>query len=117
VRIVARPGSDAPAPIALAVTGDAVWVLNANTATVTRIDPRTLGITGSVPLSHEMSPRDIEAGGGAVWVTGFDGTVTRIAPGEPRSSFLGESLVGVAGSSSRVWAAAIALDQQIPGGD
>jgi DNA-binding SARP family transcriptional activator/streptogramin lyase len=117
VRIVARPGSDAPAPIALAVTGNAVWVLNANTATVTRIDPRTLGITGSVPLSHEMSPRDIEAGGGAVWVTGFDGTVTRIAPGEPRSSFLGESLVGVAGSSSRVWAAAIALDQQIPGGD
>jgi streptogramin lyase len=119
VRIVARPGSEAAAPIAVAVTGDAVWVLNANTATVTRVDARTRGITASVPLSIETSPRDIEAGAGAVWVSAFDGTVTRIVPsgGEPRSSFLGTSLVGIAGSPSRVWAAAIALDQQIPGGD
>jgi DNA-binding SARP family transcriptional activator len=119
VALVGRTGSESPAPIALAVAGDAVWVLNANTATVTRVDASTLGVTATVPIALESSPRDIEAGAGAVWVAGFDGTVTRIAVGrgEPRSTFLRASLIGIAGSPSRVWAAAIALDQQIPGGD
>jgi hypothetical protein len=119
IRIVARPGADAPAPIALAVTALDVWVLNGNTATVTRIDARTRGIRGTIPLSLEQSPRDIEAAAGAVWVSGFDGTLTRIPirGGEPRSSFLRASLVGVAGSARRVWVAAVALDQQVPGGE
>jgi hypothetical protein len=101
------------------VTADAVWVLNANTATVTKIDVRTLGIRDTLPLAIETSPRDIDAGAGAVWVAGFDGTVTRLAMkgGEPRSSFLEASLVGIAGARDRVWAAAVALDQQVPGGD
>jgi DNA-binding beta-propeller fold protein YncE len=119
IRIVARPGGDAPAPIALAVTAEDVWVLNGNTATVSRIDARTLGVRGTIPLSIEQSPRDIEAALGAVWVSSFDGTLTRIPVrgGEPRSSFLRASLVGVAGSARRVWVAAVALDQQVPGGE
>jgi DNA-binding SARP family transcriptional activator len=119
IAIVRRPGSEAPAPIALAVTAEAVWVLNANTASVTKIDVRTLGIRETLPLAIETSPRDIDAGAGAVWVAAFDGTVTRIATtgGEPRSSFVGTSLVAVAGARDRVWAAAVALDQQLPGAD
>jgi DNA-binding beta-propeller fold protein YncE len=119
IRIVARPGGEAPAPVALAATAGDVWVLNGNTATVSRIDARTRGVTATIPLSLEQSPRDIDAGAGAVWVSNFDGTLTRIpvGRGEPRSSFLGASLVGVAGSPRRVWVAAVALDQQVPGGE
>jgi DNA-binding beta-propeller fold protein YncE len=93
-------------------------VLNGNTATVSRIDALTRGVTATIPLSREQAPRDIDAGAGAVWVSNLDGTVTRIPVrgGEPRSSFLRASLVGVAGSARRVWLAAVALDQQIPGG-
>ena len=94
-------------------------MLNGNTATVSRIDARTRGVTATIPLSLEQAPRDIDAGAGAVWVANFDGTVTRIpvGGGEPRSSFLRASLVGVAGSARRVWLAAVALDQQVPGGE
>jgi DNA-binding beta-propeller fold protein YncE len=119
VPIVGRPGSEAPAPIAIAATASAVWVLNGNTATVSRIDARTRGVTATIPLALEASPRDIDAGADAVWVASFDGSVTRIPVdgGEPRSSFVGESLSGVAGSAHRIWVAAVALDQQIPGGE
>ena len=118
IRIAARPGSEAPAPIAITATPSDVWVLNANTATVTRIDARTRGLTATIPLSLEQSPRDIDAGAGAVWVANFDGSLTRIPVrgGAPRSSFLGASLVGVAGSAKRVWVAVSPLDQHIPGG-
>jgi YVTN family beta-propeller protein len=125
IRVVARPGSEAPAPTAIAATSSAVWVLNANTATVTRIDARTRGVTTTIPLSLEQSPRDIAAGAGAVWIAGFDGSLTRIAAadgtiaasdGTPRSSFLGASLVGVAASATRVWVTVSALDRQLPGG-
>jgi DNA-binding SARP family transcriptional activator/DNA-binding beta-propeller fold protein YncE len=117
IRIVARPGTEAPAPIAIAATRSAVWVLNGNTATVSRIDARTRGVTTTIPLSVEQSPRDIDAGAGAIWVANFDGSLTRISePGDKsRSSFLGASLVGVAGSAKRVWVAVTALDQNLPG--
>jgi len=119
LRLVGRPDTETPAPIAVTVTDRAVWVLNANTATVTRIDAPSLSVAATIPIALESSPRDIEAGAGAVWVSSFDGTVTRIpvGRGEPRSTFLGASLIGIAGSASRVWAAAIALDQQVAGGD
>ena len=119
LRLVGRPDAETPAPIAVTVTDRAVWVLNANTATVTRIDAPSLSVAATIPIALESSPRDIEAGAGAVWVSSFDGTVTRIpvGRGEPRSTFLGASLIGIAGSASRVWAAAIALDQQVAGGD
>jgi DNA-binding SARP family transcriptional activator/DNA-binding beta-propeller fold protein YncE len=118
IPIVGRPGSEAPAPIAIAATAAAVWVLNGNTATVSRIDARTRGVTATIPLAIETSPRDIDAAAGAVWVSSFDGSITRIPlnGGEPRAGFVGESLVGVAGSPRHLWVAAVALDQQIPGG-
>jgi DNA-binding beta-propeller fold protein YncE len=118
IPIVGRPGSEAPAPIAIAATAATVWVLNGNTATVSRIDARTRGVTATIPLAIEASPRDIDASAGAVWVSSFDGSVTHVplGRGEPRSGFVGESLVGVAGTPRDLWVAAVALDQQIPGG-
>jgi DNA-binding SARP family transcriptional activator len=119
VRLVGRPGSETPAPIALTVADGTIWVLNANTATVTRVDADSLAVTATIPIALESSPRDIEAGAGAVWVSSFDGTVSRLptGAGDPRSTFLAASLVGIAASPARVWAAAIALDQQVAGGD
>jgi DNA-binding beta-propeller fold protein YncE len=95
-----------------------VWVLNANTATVSRIDPRQRGVVGTVRLGLEQSPRDIAAGAGAVWVANFDGSLTRIptAGGPLGSSSIRGSLVGVAGSGNRLWLTGTALDRQLPGG-
>jgi hypothetical protein len=119
IEVVARPGGEAPAPIAIAATATDVWGLNGNTATLSRIDARTRGITATIALALEASPRDVDTGAGAVWVSHFDGSVTRVpvGRGDPRSSFLETSLVGVAGTERRVWVASVALDQQVPGGE
>jgi streptogramin lyase len=117
IPIVARPGSEAPAPISVAATRDRVWVLNGNTATVSRIDVAHRGIEATVQLGVDQSPRDVETAAGSVWVANFDGSVTRIPPrGPPITTFIGESLTGVAGTRNRLWAAVTALDQQFPGG-
>lgn len=116
IPIAGRPGSEAPAPIAVAATPASLWVLNANTATVTRIDARTRGITQTIQLGLEQQPLDIEAGAGAVWVAGFDGSLTRLGGRTPQTALLGESIVGVAATAGHVWAATTALDQQMPGG-
>jgi YVTN family beta-propeller protein len=119
IPIVGRPGGEAPAPIAIAATRDAVWVLNGNTATVTRIDAHDRGlVVGTTPIGVERGPRDIEAGAGAVWVANFDGSVTRIPAGggAPREIDLGGALSKVAAGPARVWLGSTALDQQLPGG-
>jgi hypothetical protein len=118
VPIVARPGSEAPAPVAIAATRTSVWVLNGNTATVSRIDARRRGVVGTITLGVEHGPRDIDVAAGAVWVANFDGSATRIPQGvgPVRSVSLGGSLVGVAGTPRRVWLASTALDEQLPGG-
>ena len=118
IPIVARPDSEAPAPVAITTTRDAVWVLNGNTATVSRIDARHRGLVGSIQLTPEQGPRDIDAGAGAVWVANFDGSVTRIpiAGGRARTLPVGGSLIAVAAAPRRVWLATVALDQQLPGG-
>ena len=86
LRLVGHPGAETPAPIALTVAGSAVWVLNANTATVTRVDAASLAVAATIPIALESSPRDIEAGAGAVWVSSFDGTVTRLPTGRGRAA-------------------------------
>jgi DNA-binding beta-propeller fold protein YncE len=118
IPIVARPGPEAPAPVAIAATPDQVWVLNGNTATVSRIDARQRGVVGTVALGVEHGPRDIDVAAGAAWVANFDGSVTRIPDGggPVRSMSVGGSLTGVAAAQDHVWLAATALDQQLPGG-
>ncbi len=67
---------------------DAVWVLNADDQTVSRIDPDTRRITKT--FSTGQTPTDLAAGAGAVWVgnagvergqtLGYTGSLSKIDP-------------------------------------
>jgi DNA-binding SARP family transcriptional activator/DNA-binding beta-propeller fold protein YncE len=118
IQITTRPGSDKPYPIAIATTPGTVWVLNGNTATLTRIDAAQGGIRDTIAIGVDRLPRGIGASGGTVWVANFDGSVSRIAPGEatPSSIWIGDALSSVVADGRRVWATTTALDQQLPGG-
>jgi hypothetical protein len=63
-------------------------------------------------------PRGIGTSGSTVWVANFDGSVSRIAPGQgtPSSIWIGESLSNVVADGKSVWVTTTALDQQLPGG-
>jgi len=66
-------------PTALATTGDAVWVANADDGTVTKIDARTRKPVATIGIGGDVS--DLAVGFGSVWVAdGNAGTVTRIDP-------------------------------------
>jgi DNA-binding beta-propeller fold protein YncE len=118
IPIVAHRGSDAPFPVGIATTPGSVWVLNGNTATVTQIDARQGGVIRTIPVGMDRLPRDIAASGRTVWIANFDGSVSRIAPGDrtPSSLWVGQSLNGVAVDGERVWVTTTELDQQLPGG-
>jgi hypothetical protein len=118
IQIVSRRGSDKPYPVGIATTPGTVWVLNGNTATVTRIDAAQGGIRDTVPIGMDRLPRGIGASGSTVWVANFDGSVSRIAPGQaaPSSIWVGDSLGSVVADGERVWVTTTALDQQLPGG-
>ena len=118
IRIATRRGSDKPYPVGIATTPGTVWVLNGNTATVTRIDAAQGGVRDTVAIGMDRLPRAIGASGRTVWVANFDGSVSRIAPGRatPSSIWIGDSLGGVVADRERVWVTTTALDQQLPGG-
>ena len=81
IPIVDQPGYASPYPIAIEAGLGSIWVLNGNTATVTRIDPRQRGIVGTIPIGIEHLPVRLAVGTGSVWVAGADGTLSRIDPG------------------------------------
>jgi hypothetical protein len=118
VSIVARPGAEAPFPVAIAATSRAVWVLNGNTATVTRIDPRSLGVVTTIPIGVDRVPTDIAAAGGTAWVSNADGSLTRVEVGASAAETIrvGESLERVAAVGGTVWVTTTAFDQKLPGG-
>jgi DNA-binding beta-propeller fold protein YncE len=118
ISIAARPGGDAPFPVAIAATAGTVWVLNGNTATVTQIDGRTLGVVSTVPIGIDRVPTDIAASGDTAWVSNGDGSVARIEAGARRASEIrvGESLERVAAAGSTVWVTTTAFDHRLPGG-
>ena len=101
---------------AITATHDAVWVLDAATATVSWIRARDLRVGPHVRLNADQDAHDIDQGAGAVWVANGDGSVTRIpvGGGRVRSWSVGGSLVGVAGGRTRVWLANVALPRHIP---
>jgi hypothetical protein len=119
IQITTRPGSDKPYPIDIATTPGTVWVLNGNTATLTRIDAAQGGVRETTAIGIDRLPRGIGASGSTVWVANFDGSVSRIAPGEasPSSIWIGDALSAVVADGRRVWATTTALDQQLPGGE
>jgi DNA-binding beta-propeller fold protein YncE len=70
-----------PAPVSVAVTPSAAWVLNAGDATISRIDPRTGRVQASFPVYSVTEPTDARfttAADGRLWVIyrspDFDGT-------------------------------------------
>ena len=80
IQIAARRGVTQPFPIGVAVGEGAVWVLNGNTGTVTRVDP-TLDAVSATVGRVSLDATRIAAGAGAIWVADADGeTVLRIDP-------------------------------------
>jgi DNA-binding SARP family transcriptional activator/DNA-binding beta-propeller fold protein YncE len=105
IAIVGRAPADAPYPVAVAAAGDLVWVLNANTATVTKIDAHLRGVVQTTRLGVDRAPQQIAAEPDAAWVAGDDGTLTRIdaRTGESETIPVGHGLRDVAISGDRVW--------------
>jgi streptogramin lyase len=106
VPIVARPGYRSPTPSDLAIGFGAVWVLNANMGTLSRIDPRMRGVTATVRVAPDDVATQIAAGAGRVWVAGTDGTLTEVDPRSGKVAAVhtvARSLVDVAVAAGRVW--------------
>jgi branched-chain amino acid transport system substrate-binding protein len=106
IRIVNRLGTAAPFPVAVAVGEGSVWVLNANTQTVSKIDSEFGGVTATIPLGIGSNPSDIAVGAGGVWVANSgNGAVVRIDPSTNAVDDipLGSSPAGVAVGHGRVW--------------
>ena len=70
IKLEAKTGITAPYPFALVAGEGAVWVLNGNSTTVTRIDPKLGAVTATIPLAIGSDPDELAAGAGAVWVAG-----------------------------------------------
>lgn len=109
VPISGRSDSLAPFPVAVAIADSGVWVLNANTATVTRIDPELRAVAATIALGVDRAPVDLTVGAGAVWTANRgDGTLSRIDAqnGEQKTVRLGQDPAGVAVGATSVWASA-----------
>src|SRR6266498_624811 len=98
------------APMSVAFTSEAVWVVNFGTDgdTVIRIDTQTNQLIGE-PIQTGRAPLSLAVGGGSVWVANHDAhTITRIdlatdkvlanitVPSEPHRVAYGEGAVWVA---------------------
>ena len=73
IPIASRPGARSPYPIGAAVGAGFVWVLNANTATVTKIDPTQRLVVDTIPIGIDHRPR------GSLQATVLPGLQTRMA--------------------------------------
>ena len=105
IPIARTAGADGPRAIAVAVGEGFVWVLDANTATLVKINPRTRGIVQTTRVGVDRSPLQVAAGAGAAWVANDDGTLSRIdaRTGALASVPVGHGLRDVAVSDGAVW--------------
>jgi branched-chain amino acid transport system substrate-binding protein len=106
IRIVNRLGTTAPYPVAVTAGEGAVWVVNANTQTVSRIDPQFDSVAATISLGIGSNPNDIATGAGGVWVAnGGTGTLAGIDPStnDVTTIPLGNNPTGVAVAGDRVW--------------
>jgi hypothetical protein len=118
IPIATRGDEATPSPIGIATTSRAVWVLNGNTGTVTRIDAELGGVDETIAIGIDRAPRGIAADGETVWVANADGSLSRIAAGGggPGTVWVGEALSGVASAGRRLWVTTRAIDTELPGG-
>jgi DNA-binding SARP family transcriptional activator/DNA-binding beta-propeller fold protein YncE len=119
ISISTRGGAAASSPIGVAATSRAVWVLNANTATVSVINAEQGGVTDTIEIGVDRTPRSIAAAGETVWVANADGTLARIdaADGTAETVEVGEALTWIALAGRRTWLTTRSLDNQLPGGN
>jgi len=105
IPIVSQPGFESPFPIAVAVGEGYVWVLNANTASVTKIDPLQRAVSATIPIGIDKSPVRLAVGKGAAWVANRDGTVDRIDASTNAVTIIpvGHSLRDIAVGKGGVW--------------
>jgi DNA-binding SARP family transcriptional activator/ABC-type branched-subunit amino acid transport system substrate-binding protein/streptogramin lyase len=107
VPIAGRTGALAPFPTTVGIGESAVWVLNANTANVTKIDPELSAVVATFGLGVDRAPVDLAVGAGAVWtVNRGDGTLSRIdaRTGATTTIHLGQDPASVTVGPTRVWA-------------
>ncbi|HEY3017817.1 MAG TPA: ABC transporter substrate-binding protein [Gaiellaceae bacterium] len=106
IRVVNRLGATAPYPVAVTAGEGFVWVVNANTQTVSKIDPQFDNVAATISLGIGRNPSDIATGAGAVWVAnGGNGTLARIDPSTNAATTipLGNDPTNVAVAGNRVW--------------
>jgi branched-chain amino acid transport system substrate-binding protein len=106
IPIVNRLGTTAPYPVAVAVGEGSVWVVNANTQTVTKIDPQFENVAATISLGIGRNPSDIATGSGAVWVANAgNGTLARIDSSTDAVTTIpfGNNPTNVAVAAHRVW--------------
>jgi len=105
VPIASRPGYESPFPLAVAEGAGSVWVLNANTGTVTRIDPVRRAVSATILIGIEHNPLRLTVGSGAVWIASGDGTLARIDPTSNAVRYIsvGDRLKDVAVTPGRIW--------------
>lgn len=93
-------------PSGIAVGEGSVWVANASDNTVSRVNPRTVGVVRTISVGRR--PRGIAVGDGAVWVTSeADDFVTRIDAVSHSTATIpvGDGPTGIAFGESAVWVA------------
>jgi DNA-binding SARP family transcriptional activator len=93
-------------PSGIAIESHGVWLTDALTDRVWRVDPRTNALEVSVQVGDH--PSAITVGAGAVWVASGDGTVSRINPETDtvtRTIVLGGAPSGIGYGSGTVWVA------------
>jgi YVTN family beta-propeller protein len=121
---IALGAPSAAMPMAVAVSGDAVWVASNTLASpsegmVFRVDPTSKSVVATIPVGS--GALDIAAGAGAVWViSARDGTVSRIDPATnsvTATVHVGVNPGGIGVGAGAVWvadylgAALVRLDQ------
>ena len=92
------------APGSLAVSADAVWVVNTLDDTVSQIDPDTNSVVDTIGVGD--GPSGIAVVQGTVWVANeWDGTLSRIEPGQTSASptVIGSVPQGLAGVNGDLW--------------
>jgi DNA-binding SARP family transcriptional activator/ABC-type branched-subunit amino acid transport system substrate-binding protein len=78
IPIASRPGFESPYPFAVASGEGFVWVLNGNTATLTKIDPGQRIVVATIAIGIDRAPTRLAVGAGAAWVADADGTLARV---------------------------------------